>query len=231
MKTLVVIPARFKSTRLPGKPLAVIGNKPMIQHTWERVRKSKADHIIIATDSKLIYETAIGFGANVILTPECETGTDRVIYVHNQTQYDIIVNVQGDEPFINPIDIDIIVELVKSNLNSVATLKTDLIENEALDPNAVKILTDKNGLAVMFTRSSAYSKTDFIFKHIGIYGYSAGVLDKISKLKQSENSIKNSLEQLTWLDNGINIISKFTEYKSFGVDTPEDLLRANKMYK
>ena len=228
MKVTVIIPARFKSTRLPGKPLAMIGDKPMIQHTWERACQSKADEVIIATDSRLVSEVAENFGAKVIATTECETGTERVIQAHRSITSDIIINVQGDEPFINPLDIDLIIKLIKTNPNSVATLKTDLIENESIDPNAVKILTNHMGIAVMFTRSNVYDKNNFIFKHIGIYGYSKETLNIISKLKPSENSINNSLEQLTWMDNGIQIVSEFTEYKSFGIDTPEDLKRANK---
>jgi 3-deoxy-manno-octulosonate cytidylyltransferase (CMP-KDO synthetase) len=228
MKVTVIIPARFKSTRLPGKPLAMIGDKPMIQHTWERACQSNADEVIIATDSRLISEVAENFGAKVIATTECETGTERVIQAHRSINSDIIINVQGDEPFINPSDIDLIIKLIKANPNSVATLKTDLIENESIDPNAVKILTNHMGIAVMFTRSNVYDKNNFIFKHIGIYGYSKETLNRISKLKPSENSINNSLEQLTWMDNGIQVVSEFTEYKSFGIDTPEDLERANK---
>jgi len=228
MKVTVIIPARFESTRLPGKPLAMIGDKPMIQHTWERACQSKADEVIIATDSRLISEVAENFGAKVISTTGCETGTERVIQAHRSINSDIIINVQGDEPFINPLDIDLIIKLIKANQNSVATLKTDLIENESIDPNAVKILTNHMGIAVMFTRSNVYDKNNFIFKHIGIYGYSKETLNRISKLKPSENSINNSLEQLTWMDNGIQIVSEFTEYKSFGIDTPEDLERANK---
>lgn len=228
MKVTVIIPARFKSTRLPGKPLAMIGDKPMIQHTWERACQSNADEVIIATDSRLISEVAENFGAKVIATTECETGTERIIQAHRSINSDIIINVQGDEPFINPLDIDLIIKLIKANPNSVATLKTDLIENESIDPNAVKILTNHMGIAVMFTRSNVYDKNNFIFKHIGIYGYSKETLNRISKLKPSENSINNSLEQLTWMDNGIQIVSEFTEYKSFGIDTPEDLERANK---
>ena len=228
MKVTVIIPARFKSTRLPGKPLAMIGDKPMIQHTWERACQSNADEVIIATDSRLISEVAENFGAKVIATTECETGTERIIQAHRSINSDIIINVQGDEPFINPLDIDLIIKLIKANPNSVATLKTDLIENESIDPNAVKILTNHMGIAVMFTRSNVYDKNNFIFKHIGIYGYSKETLNRISKLKPSENSINNSLEQLTWMDNGIQIVSEFTEYKSFGIDTPEDLIEANR---
>ena len=228
MKVTVIIPARFKSTRLPGKPLAMIGDKPMIQHTWERACQSKADEVIIATDNYLVYEAALGFGAKVKLTMECETGTERVIQVSKLIDSDIIINVQGDEPFINPLDIDLVIELVKSNPNCVATLRTDLIENESTDPNAVKILTN-DGVAIMFTRSSVYHQVDSIHKHIGIYGYSVETLDKISKLPPTQNSINNSLEQLTWMDNGIQIVSEFTEYKSFGIDTQEDLERANKI--
>jgi 3-deoxy-manno-octulosonate cytidylyltransferase (CMP-KDO synthetase) len=231
MKVTVIIPARFNSTRLPGKPLAIIGDKPMIQHTWERACQSNADEVVIATDSLLISEVANNFGAKVIATSRwCETGTERIIEASKLIDSDIIINVQGDEPFINPLDINLIIKLVKSNLNSVATLRTDLIENEAMDPNAVKILTNDVGVAVMFTRSSLYDKTNFARKHIGIYGYSIETLNRISKLKPTENSINNSLEQLTWMDNGIQIVSGYTEHKSFGIDTQEDLERANKYF-
>jgi len=231
MKTLVIIPARWDSTRLPGKPLAMIGNKPMIQHTWERTTKSNADDVVIATDSKLIYDTAIEFGARVIWTPEFNTGTERVIAIQKIKNADFVINVQGDEPFIDPFDINQVIKIVKANPNSVATMKTYLTQSESIDPNTVKIVTDPFDSALMFTRSNVYKPSDIIFKHIGIYGYSAKTLDTISKMKPSANSEVNSLEQLTWLDNGISVISGYTENVSFGIDTPFDLELANKYYR
>jgi 3-deoxy-manno-octulosonate cytidylyltransferase (CMP-KDO synthetase) len=231
MKTLVIIPARWESTRLPGKPLAMIGDKPMIQHTWEKVMKSEADEVIIATDSKLIYDAAEEFGARVIWTPEYDTGTERVIAIQKIKGADFVINVQGDEPFIDPLDINKVINMVKQNTNWVATMKTDLTYNEATDPNTVKIVTDQFDSALMFTRSNVYKPSDTIFKHVGIYGYSSKTLEAISKMTPSKNSINNSLEQLTWLDNNIMIMSGYTEQHSFGIDTPLDLQLANKLYK
>jgi len=231
MRTIVVIPARWESTRLPGKPLALIGDKPMIQHTWERASQSIADEVIVATDSQLVFDTVIGFGGQAILTGDCSTGTERVIEVQKLKHADFVINVQGDEPFIEPKDIDNVIKTLNAFPEFIITLKTNLIDNESTDPNAVKVITDNSGNVVMFTRSSVYVETNFVFKHIGIYGYSASNLDIISNAKPTESSISNSLEQLTWMDNGILMLAGFTEYKSFGIDTPSDLERANKMYK
>ena len=231
MRSIVVIPARWESTRLPGKPLALIGDKPMIQHVWERAAQSIADEVIVATDSQLVFDTVIGFGGQAVLTGNCSTGTERVIEVQKLKCADFVINVQGDEPFIEPKDIDNVIKTVNAFPEFIITLKTNLIDNEPTDPNAVKVITDRSGNVVMFTRSSVYVETNFVFKHIGIYGYSAANLDIISNAKPTESSISNSLEQLTWMDNNISMLAGFTNYKSFGIDTPSDLERANKMYK
>ena len=230
MKTIIIIPARWESTRLPGKPLAMIGDKPMIQHTWERACKSNADEVIIACDSKLVYDTATEFGAQVIWTPKADTGTERVIGVQELKNADFVINVQGDEPFINHEDINEVIKIVHNHPNKVATMRTDLINEEYKDPNVVKAICNAIGLVGMFTRSSIYMKTNFAFKHIGLYGYSAKILNKISKLKPSASSIKDSLEQLTWMDNNIPIVAGWTSYKSLGIDTKEDLEKANNIY-
>ena len=232
MKTIIIIPARWESVRLPGKPLAMIGDKPMIQHTWERACESNADEVIIACDSKIVYDAATEFGAQVIWTPDAETGTERVFGVFKQKTKDVdfIINVQGDEPFINPKDINEVIKVVHSNPDKVATMRTDLIGNEGKDPNVVKAICNAIGLVGMFTRSSIYMRTNFAYKHIGIYGYSSEILNKISLLEPTESSIKDSLEQLTWMDNNIPIIASWTSYRSLGVDTRDDLLEANKIY-
>ena len=230
MKTIIIIPARWESTRLPGKPLAMIGDKPMIQHTWERACKSNADEVIIACDSKIVYDAATKFGAQVIWTHDAETGTERVIEVQEIKNADFIINVQGDEPFINPKDINEVIKIVHSHPDKVATLRADLDRNESKDPNVVKAICNAIGLVGMFTRSSIYMRTNFAYKHIGIYGYSSEILNKISLLEPTESSIKDSLEQLTWMDNNIPIIASWTSYRSLGVDTKDDLLEANKIY-
>ena len=231
MKTIIIIPARWESTRLPGKPLAMIGDKPMIQHTWERACESNADEVIIACDSKIVYDTATGFGAQVIWTPMAETGTERVIGVQGLKKADFVINVQGDEPFVNPEDINEVIKIVHNHPDKVATMTTDLIGNEGKDPNVVKAISNAVGLVGMFTRSSIYMRTNFTFKHVGLYGYSAKVLTKIANLDPTESSIKDSLEQLTWMDNNIPIVAGWTSYKSLGVDTAKDLIKANELLK
>ena len=231
MKTIIIIPSRWASTRLPGKPLAMIGDKPMIQHTWERACESIADDVIIACDSKLVYDTATEFGAQVIWTPEAETGTERVIGVQKLKNADFIINVQGDEPFINPEDINEVIKIVHNHPDKVATMTTDLVGDEGKDPNVVKAISNAIGLVGMFTRSSIYIRSNFAFKHVGLYGYSAKVLNKIATLEPTESSIKDSLEQLTWMDNNIPIVAGWTSYKSLGVDTAEDLIKANELLK
>jgi len=231
MKTIIIIPARWESTRLPGKPLAMIGDKPMIQHTWERACESIADEVIIACDTKLVYDTATEFGAQVIWTPDAETGTERVIGVQKLKNADFIINVQGDEPFINPKDINEVIKIVHNHPDKVATMTTDLVGDEGTDPNVVKAISNAIGLVGMFTRSSIYMRSNFTFKHVGLYGYSAKVLNKIATLEPTESSIKDSLEQLTWMDNNIPIVAGWTSYKSLGVDTAEDLIKANELLK
>ena len=231
MKTIIIIPSRWASTRLPGKPLAMIGNKPMIQHTWERACESIADEVIIACDSKSVYDTATEFGAQVIWTPDAETGTERVIGVQKLKNADFIINVQGDEPFINPKDINEVIKIVHNHPDKVATMTTDLVGDEGTDPNVVKAISNAIGLVGMFTRSSIYMRSNFTFKHVGLYGYSAKVLNKIATLEPTESSIKDSLEQLTWMDNNIPIVAGWTSYKSLGVDTAEDLIKANELLK
>jgi len=231
MKTIIIIPSRWASSRLPGKPLAMIGDKPMIQHTWERACESIADEVIIACDSKSVYDTATEFGAQVIWTPVAETGTARVIGVQKLKNADFIINVQGDEPFINPKDINEVIKIVHNHPDKVATMTTDLVGDEGTDPNVVKAISNAIGLVGMFTRSSIYMRSNFTFKHVGLYGYSAKVLNKIATLEPTESSIKDSLEQLTWMDNNIPIVAGWTSYKSLGVDTAEDLIKANELLK
>jgi len=229
-KTLVVIPARWESSRFPGKPLSMIGDKPMIQHVWERSLKSKAGDVVIATDDKRIFDKATEFGAQAVMTPKCETGTERVIGVQDLKNADYIVNVQGDEPFIDFEDINTVIDIIE-RFEVVGTLVTDLEEKEKTNRNVVKALVNEIGQVGMFTRSSIFINHKSIYKHIGIYGYPKNILEKINLMEPSESSIKDSLEQLTWLDNGITIKAYSTLYKSFGVDTPEDLKKANEFYK
>jgi len=229
-KTLIIIPARWESSRFPGKPLAMIGNKPMIKHVWERASESNADEVVIATDDKKIFDVCTSFGAQAVMTPKCETGTERVIGVQDLKNADYIVNVQGDEPFIDAEDINTVIDIIQKN-NVVGTLISDLEEDERADRNVVKALTNEIGEVIMFTRSPSYRSCKNLYKHIGIYGYTKDILDQISIMKPSEGSIEDSLEQLTWLDNKISIKAYLALNQSLGIDTPEDLKKANQIYK
>lgn len=230
MNTLIVIPSRWGSSRFPGKPLSMIGDKSMIQHVWERAIKSKANEVVVATDDKRIFDECTSFGAQAVMTPHCETGTERVIGVQDLKNADYVVNVQGDEPFLNYEDINKVIDIIHKH-NAIGTLITDLDKSERVNRNVVKALVNEIGQVGMFTRSSLYMNHKNMYKHIGIYGYPKNILDQISIMPPSEGSIRDSLEQLTWLDNKIPIKAYLTSYKSFGVDTPEDLQNANDFFK
>lgn len=230
MKSLVVIPSRYKSTRFPGKPLADINGKPMVQLVWESCINSDADEVVVATDSKEIYDKVSEFGKAVMTSERHSSGTERVAEASKLfPEYDIIINVQGDEPFINHEDINELIRSVKSNHNGVSTFVTYLSEEEGLDRNVVKCLAKYNR-AMMFTRSPIYNQLKSVYKHIGIYGFRKSTLETISHLKdKTKNEIAENLEQLRWLDNNIEISVTFTPNSSIGIDTPEDLEKALKL--
>lgn len=257
MKIIAIIPARYASTRFPGKPLASINGKPLIQHVWERVSKSKSlKRIIVATDDERIFKKVKEFGGEGWMTlSNHATGTDRISEVAKNIDADIIVNVQGDEPLIEP---DVIDEAVKPLMNIseilMATLKTRITNNEEFkDPNVVKVVTDINGFALYFSRfpipyvrdSSQWSvvsgqeKNKFapcplplapiFYKHIGIYVYKKDFLLKFAQMKPTLLEEAEKLEQLRALENGYKIKVVETDYNSIGVDTPEDLEKVKKI--
>lgn len=231
MKSLIVIPARYASTRFPGKPLVDMKGKTMIQRVYEQCLKSKADRVIVATDSSLIFDAVVKFGGTACMTKDCESGTERVYETALDMDYDIIVNVQGDEPFINPDDINMVINGVKKTPTKVMTLVTKLIDDERLDRNVVKCLS-KGFHPFMFTRSSVYLPhyPSGIHKHIGIYGFSYDTLETISKLTaKTPNEVADNLEQLRWLDNGINFRINYTGNRSIGIDTQKDMDDALKL--
>lgn len=245
MKILAIIPARYASTRFPGKPLVEINGKTMIQRVYEQVQKvSNPLEIVIATDDNRIFEHAKSFGANVIMTSEKHpSGTDRCYeaYLKLNTYYDAIINIQGDEPFIKPEQIEQLMNCFEDENTEIATLKkkiTDitLVEN----PNIVKVVTDNSGFAMYFSRSPIphvrnepksnwLQNTDF-YKHIGVYGYKAEILKKITQLIPSNLELTESLEQLRWLENGFKIKVAETTFESIGIDTPEDLEKITKNF-
>jgi 3-deoxy-manno-octulosonate cytidylyltransferase (CMP-KDO synthetase) len=243
---LGVIPARFASTRLMGKPLADIGGKSLLQHTYEGASRSKLiDKIVIAVDDEQVAKAAKSFGAAFIMTPkDCETGSDRIAIVAKEfPRADIIVNIQGDEPFINGMMIDQAIEplLFDPDVN-VSTL-AKLIDNveELKSPSVVKVVFDYKNFALYFSRSpipfvrdaetdkQMLEKAD-IYKHVGLYVYRKEYLLKFTKLEPTDLEQWEKLEQLRMLENGFKIKIVETEFDSFSVDTPEDLEKARFIY-
>ena len=228
----VVIPARWSSSRLPGKPLMKIGNKAMIQWVYESCEKSNADKIFVATDSEKIRDQVLGFKGEVIMTSsDHNTGTDRIseaITKINCHDDDLIINVQGDEPFISYKDINTLIENFKDDFE-MATLYKTLTKEDQEDKNTVKINVIDN-IATSFSRDFKSSST--IHHHLGIYAYRCDFLKKFVKYSQTENEIRENLEQFRALDNG-HRIKAFKSYslRSFGIDTKEDLNRANEIVK
>lgn len=243
---LGIIPARFASTRLMGKPLADIGGKSLLQHTFEGASKSKlVNKIVIAVDDEQVAKTARKFGAPVIMTPkDCPTGSDRIAIAAKEfPRADIVVNIQGDEPFISGMMIDQAIEplIFDPNVN-VSTLVT-LIDNveELESPSVVKVVFDYKNFALYFSRSpipfvrdannpKEILETADIYKHIGLYVYRKEYLFKFTQLEPTDLEQLEKLEQLRMLENGFKIKIVETEFDSFSVDTPEDLEKARKIY-
>ena len=227
MKVLGIIPARYNSSRLPGKPLADINGKPMIQWVYEAVEKSIVDKVVVATDNVAIRAAVKLFGGESILTNiNHQTGTERVLeaYQHYKDEYDFVINVQGDEPIINEEDINDLIGVVKKNKSNIATLVGQITDKQKVDRNTVKAILDQ-GSIVMFTRSPLFGSSLFIKRHIGIYGFSRDMTERIDKniMIETSNEIVESLEQIRWGDNGIvfNYARAAGLYK--GIDTQEDL--------
>ena len=238
MNILGVIPSRYGSTRFPGKPLIDIGGKTMIQRVYEQAKKSESlSEVVVATDDQRIFDEVKRFGGNVIMTSSShESGTERCNEVVSKSSenYDVIINVQGDEPFINPKQIDQLCSCFNDEKTDIATLVKEINNNEELfNPNRPKVDIDKNCFAKMFSREAIpalnnFPKEDWLkhqkyYKHIGMYGYRTNVLIKICKLDPSPLEVKERLEQLRWLENDYKIKVAETKLEAIAVDTPEDL--------
>lgn len=242
-KILGIIPARYASTRFPGKPLVNIQGKTMIRRVWEQASKAgNLAAVVVATDDERIVDEVISFGGNVIMTsPEHATGTDRcreaaeMAEMAGGTQYDAVINIQGDEPFINPEQINQVASCFEQPHAQLATLVKRLKNQEDLwNPNIIKVVISLSGKALYFSRNPIpfvrgtekenWLDTHPFYKHIGIYGYRREILDEITQLKTSMLEKAESLEQLRWLENGYTIQVKETEFESHSVDSPEDLL-------
>lgn len=239
MKVGCVIPARYGSTRLPGKPLANIEGKPMIQRVYEQVSKaSKPSICIVATDDTRVYDVVTSFGGTVVMTSaDHPTGTDRLAEVAAQYKdIDLIINVQGDEPMIEPTLIDELAALFEEDTTlQMATVATPLLEDEYEEPSSVKVVLNKRNDAMYFSRSLIpYPRHDFVnapLKHIGIYAYKRQFLLDYAKMKPTAAEQTESLEQLRALENGYTIRVIVTDKRFVGVDTPEDLARVNAIFE
>lgn len=239
---LGLIPARYGSSRFPGKPLADIGGKPMIQRVYEQAAKA-LKYVYVATDDERIVKAVIHFGGKVVMTSDkhqsgtdrCNEALDKVEKAENRS-FEVVINIQGDEPFINPELIDALSGCFMSPLTEIATLVKPLTRSEDLfDPNKPKVIFNPKYEAIYFSRSPIpylrqvpqpewANKHDY-FLHIGLYGYRSDILREITNLKPSGLELAESLEQLRWIENGYTISVRITNHESISIDTPEDLER------
>ncbi len=244
MKYIAIIPARYASTRFPGKPLAVLGGKTVIQRVYEQV-SSVLHEVYVATDDERIFSCVESFGGKAVMTrSDHKSGTDRFQEAVEKigTQADVIINVQGDEPFIQPSQVETLMHLFDDPTTQIGTLGKRFDSLEAIqNPNSPKIVTDIRGFALYFSRSvipyirGAETEDWFgqypFLKHLGIYAYRREVLAEVTQLPQSCLEKAESLEQLRWLENGYRIRVGLTDVETVGIDTPEDLQRAEEFLK
>jgi 3-deoxy-manno-octulosonate cytidylyltransferase (CMP-KDO synthetase) len=230
-----IIPVRYASQRFPGKPLALILGKPMIQWVYERAQKSNLlQNLIVATDDKRIYEACQEFEADVRMTsPHHVSGTERVAEVAESLSSPYIINIQGDEPLVRPEMIDALISAMKQEETPMATLATRVNDLSLLgDQNIVKVVTDQQGLALYFSRSPLpFQSSDYFFRHIGIYGYRRDFLLEMCQWPSSRLELEEKLEQLRVLENGHNIKVVFTHFSTLSVDTPQDIIMVENLMK
>ena len=243
MKVVGIIPSRYASTRFPGKPLAMIKGKTMIRRVCEQAWKSKLDAVVVATDDVRIADEVMSFGGRYVMTdPNHRSGTDRCCEALDilGNQYDAVVNIQGDEPFIDPRQIDLLVDLISQEDVQLASLARRMDDEEELfSPNTVKVVMDKEGRAMYFSRSPIpfmrnvdkeqwLEKGDF-YQHVGIYAYKADALRNIAAMQPTALELSESLEQLRWLENGMEIRMAVTDSVNVSIDTPVDLAKAEQL--
>ena len=239
MKFMAIIPARYASTRFPGKPLAVLGGKTVIQRVYEQV-SSLLDEVYVATDDERIFQAVESFGGRTVMTrTDHKSGTDRIEEAAEKigSDADVIINVQGDEPFIQPSQIETLMHLFDAPETQIGTLGKRFETIEGVEnPNSPKIVTDNRGFALYFSRSpipyvrgidrNLWLEAYPFLKHLGIYAYRREVLREVTQLPQGRLEKAESLEQLRWLENGYRIRVGLTDVETVGIDTPEDLQRA-----
>lgn len=239
-----IIPARYASSRFPGKPLALIGKKPMIQIVYEQASLS-LDVVYVATDDRRIFDAVTGFGGQVVMTSTAHrSGTDRcaeaLAHILKETgvHIDVVINIQGDEPFIKPEQIDVLKNCFTDKKVEIATLVRKVNPGEDIfNPNQPKVILNSDGDAIYFSRAAIpylrdvepdeWTKNHVYYKHIGLYAYRAESLRKITLLSPGSLELAESLEQNRWLENGFHIRTAATLWENIGVDTPHDLEKAN----
>lgn len=236
MKILALIPARYGSSRFEGKPLAEILGKPMIERVYER-SKAVFDNCYVATDDLRIFDCVKGFGGDVVMTStDHKSGTDRCFEAMQKVggDWDVVINIQGDEPFIATSQLLQIRDLFSDSRTQIATLVKPFVEGEDIfNANSPKVVIDSEGFALYFSRSvipfcrgvetAEWSSKHLYYKHIGLYGYRSDVLERVASMSQSSLEIAESLEQLRWLENGLKIKTAVTTEQSYSIDTAEDL--------
>ena len=246
MKYIAIIPARYASTRFPGKPLAMLGGKPVIRRVYEQVA-GVLDEAVVATDDERIRAAVEAFGGKVVMTsPDHRSGTDRCREAYDKVcaaggcDYDVVVNVQGDEPFIRPEQLEAVKRCFDDPATDIATLVKPFTEADGLaaleNPNSPKVVLDARSRALCFSRSvipylrgiprEEWLARHTFYKHIGLYAFRAEALRAVTALPPSSLEVAESLEQLRWLENGYRIGVGITQAETVGIDTPEDLARA-----
>ena len=242
MKCLVIIPARYASTRFPAKPLALLGGKPIIEHVYGQVSKAVSD-VVVATDDERIMAAVEAFGGRAVMTStEHQSGTDRCYEALQRVggDYDVVINVQGDEPFIQPEQIEALIACFDDATTDIATMVKPFTVADGIEalenPNSPKVVVSRDMKALYFSRSvipymRGVEREEWLakhtyYKHIGIYAFRAKTLAEVTALPQSSLELSEKLEQLRWLENGYVIGVATTERETIGIDTPEDLSRA-----
>jgi 3-deoxy-manno-octulosonate cytidylyltransferase (CMP-KDO synthetase) len=245
MDFIALIPARFQSTRFPGKPLALLGGKPVIQWVYENVKQA-LDHVWVATDDNRIYNTVEGFGGKAVYTESTHrSGTDRCAeaarLLGNNLQFNVVINVQGDEPFIKAEQIRQLMSCFKGDAEIATLVKKIDSPEDLFNPNRPKVVLDSNQNALYFSRSpipyvrgekeNNWLLANTFWAHIGMYAYKKEILQQITQLHPGKLERVEALEQLRWLENGLKIKTAVTEHQSIGIDTPEDMEIALKFLK
>ena len=243
MKTVGIIPARYGSSRFPGKPLAMIKGKTMIQRVCEQTWKSKLDDVVVATDDIRIADEVLKFGGKYVMTdPRHQSGTDRCCEALEilEEHYDAVINIQGDEPFIDPQHINLLVDMISRDDTQLASLVKRIDDEEELfGSNKVKVVMDKFGNALYFSRNpipymrnvahEKWLQKGCFYQHLGIYAYKAATLRQIATMQPTALELAESLEQLRWLENGLSIRMAIVEASSLAIDSPADLAKAIEM--